>query len=56
MYDSPCSDRETWRSVSRAGRAHADAFPQVRTPIIAVGFLGTVLLEAHKMAIACGYI
>jgi hypothetical protein len=56
VYDSPCSDQETWRAVSRAGRQHATTFPEIDTPIIAVGFLGTALLEAHRIAIACGYI
>jgi hypothetical protein len=56
VYDSPGPDQETWRAVSRAGRQHAVAFPEVDTPIIAVGFLGTQLLEAHRIAIACGYI
>jgi len=56
VYDSPCSDQDTWRTVSRAGRKHAAEFPKIKTPLIAVGFLGTELLDAHRLAIACGYI
>lgn len=34
----------------------ARAFPRTASPVVAVGFLGTELLEAHKVAMACGYI
>jgi hypothetical protein len=31
-------------------------FPATGTPVVAVGFLGTALLEAQKVTMACGYI
>ena len=36
--------------------AKGKAFPETSAPVVAVGFLGTVLLEAQKVAMACGYI
>ena len=55
LTDSPNADKEASRTSMRA-RKHAIAFPETRSPIITVGFLGTELLEAHKIAMACGYI
>ncbi|MFT4843608.1 MAG: hypothetical protein ACI90M_004088, partial [Candidatus Azotimanducaceae bacterium] len=31
-------------------------FPQTVAPIVAVGFWGTELIEAHKVAMTSGYI
>jgi hypothetical protein len=55
LTDSPNVDEATFRASMRA-RKHAIAFPEISSPIIAVGYLGTELLEAHKIAMACGYI
>lgn len=41
---------------ARGGRAAVQAFPKTTAPVVAVGFLGTQLLEANKIAMACGYI
>jgi DsbC/DsbD-like thiol-disulfide interchange protein len=41
---------------ARGATKHADHFPETTSPIVAVGFLGTRLLEAQKVAMACGYI
>lgn len=35
---------------------HARQFPRTETPIVAVGFLGTELVEAHDVAMTSGYI
>jgi len=32
------------------------AFPRTDTPIVAVGFYGTELIEAHTVAMTSGYI
>jgi hypothetical protein len=50
LADSPYFDQ------AKGARKHADRFPETTSPIVAVGFLGTVLLEAQKVAMACGYI
>ncbi len=36
--------------------APARKFPETQSPIVAVGFLGTELLEAQRVSMACGYI
>lgn len=50
LADSPLFEE------ARAGTKHARRFPDTRSPIVATGFLGTVLLEELKVAMACGYI
>jgi hypothetical protein len=55
VADSPNPDEAAFRAAMKQ-RAAALAFPRTRAPIVAVGYLGTVLLEAHKIAMACGYI
>ena len=37
-------------------RQHVLKFPMTMTPIVAVGYLGTELIEAHKVAMTSGYI
>ena len=37
-------------------REHVLKFPMTPTPIVAVGFFGTELVEAHKVAMTSGYI
>ena len=55
LTDSPNADKAASRT-SMSARKHAIAFPETKSPIITTGFLGTELLEAHKIAMACGYI
>ncbi len=49
------ADSPTFGQV-RGKKINARAFPKTESPVVAVGFLGTELLEAHKVAMACGYI
>ena len=35
---------------------HVQAFPRTDTPIVAVGFFGTELIERHGVAMTSGYI
>jgi hypothetical protein len=42
--------------VQRAKKVNVKKFPQTRSPVVAVGFVGTQLLEENKIAMACGYI
>jgi hypothetical protein len=53
--DVVVADSPTFGQV-RGKKAPVEAFPATTTPIVAVGFLGTRLLEANKVAMACGYI
>ena len=41
---------------TRGKKVPVDRFPKTTAPIVAVGFLGTRVLEANKIAMACGYI
>lgn len=50
LLDSPTFDQV------KGVRKHALAFPETATPMVAVGYLGTQVLEAQKVAMACGYI
>jgi hypothetical protein len=49
------ADSPTFGQV-RGKKAPTDKFPATSSPVIAVGFLGTRVLEHHKVAMACGYI
>lgn len=43
--------------MARKGvEVRVENFPATRSPIVAVNYLGTQLLEANKIAMACGYI
>jgi hypothetical protein len=53
--DVVVADSPPFRSGRNATRL-ARKFPKTASPLIAVGFLGTELLEAHKVTMACGYI
>ena len=55
VADSPNASDAVAREVRKKRRV-AMQFPRTKTPIVAVGFLGTELLEAHEIAMACGYI
>jgi hypothetical protein len=50
VLDSPTFDQV------KGVRKHALAFPETSTPMVAVGYLGTEVLEAQKVSMACGYI
>ena len=41
---------------ARKTKVRAEVFAQSKSPVVAIGFLGTQLLEANKVAMACGYI
>lgn len=41
---------------TRGKKVPVETFPKTGTPVVAVGFLGTRLLAANKIAMACGYI
>ena len=54
-HDVILADSELFRTASPAVQA-ARNFPRTTTPIIAVGFLGTELIEQHGLAMTSGYI
>lgn len=54
-YEVVIADSPTFGQV-RGKKVDARSFPKTKSPVVAVGFLGTELLEAHKVAMACGYI
>lgn len=43
-------------TFARKTKVHAEVFAKSKSPVVAVGYLGTHLLEANKVAMACGYI
>jgi hypothetical protein len=54
-HDLVIADSPTFNQT-KAGRSGAQKFPLTRTPMIAVGFLGSQVLVAQKVTMACGYI
>jgi len=54
-HDVVLADSKLFRKGLRI-REQVLAFPQTDTPIVAVGFYGTELVEAHKVAMTSGYI
>ena len=54
-HDVVLADSKLFRKGLRV-REQVLAFPQTETPIIAVGFYGTELVEAHNVAMTSGYI
>jgi hypothetical protein len=54
-HDLVLADSKLFRKGKRV-RNEVLAFPQTETPIIAVGFYGTELIEAHTVAMTSGYI
>jgi hypothetical protein len=48
-------DSKRFRETAKV-REHVLAFPQTTTPIVAVGFFGTELVEAHGVAMTSGYV
>jgi len=55
-HDVVLFDSKLFRKTAKGARKNALAFPKTRTPIVAVGFLGTELIEAHGLAMTSGYI
>jgi len=49
------ADSKLFRQDGEGGRKARD-FPRTRTPIVAVGFLGHLIIEAHGLAMTSGYI
>ena len=49
------ADSPTFNQV-RGKKVDVRKFPATQAPVVAVGFLGTQLLEANRIAMACGYI
>ncbi|MGB3965378.1 MAG: hypothetical protein WBO45_01510, partial [Planctomycetota bacterium] len=54
-HDVVLADSPTFGQHKGAAKA-ARAFPRTASPVVAVGILGTEVLEGHKVAMACGYI
>jgi hypothetical protein len=54
-HDVVLADSATFGQV-RGKMKDVDRFPATASPIVAVGILGTRLLENQKVAMACGYI
>jgi hypothetical protein len=56
-HDVVLADSPTYGHFGGKGTLEdAKRFPATASPIVAVGFLGTELLESQKVAMACGYI
>lgn len=55
IADSP-NDEKGDGAVALKTNPMADHLPARDKPIICVGFLGTQVLKAHKVGLACGYI
>ena len=54
-HDVVLTDSKVFRK-SRESAGRARAFPRTSSPIVAVGFLGTELIEGHGIAMTSGYI
>ena len=54
-HDVVLADSPTFNQV-RGKKVDVRKFPATKAPVVAVGFLGTQLLEANRIAMACGYI
>ncbi|MCA8965735.1 MAG: hypothetical protein KDC48_12700 [Planctomycetes bacterium] len=54
-WDVVLADSPTFRNV-KGQTGNARKFPLTKTPIVAVGFLGTELIEGQKVAMTSGYI
>jgi len=55
-HDVVLADSKLFRENLKGSRGRAIKFPRTSSPIIAVGFLGTELIEAHGIAMTSGYI
>lgn len=54
--DVVLADSKRFRENEKGSVGRARAFPQTTSPIVAVGFLGTELIEGQKIAMTSGYI
>ena len=54
-HDVVLAASKLFRQDGKGGRK-ASSFPKTKTPIVAVGFLGTRLIENHGLAMTSGYI
>jgi hypothetical protein len=54
-HDVVLAASKLFREDGKGGRK-ASSFPKTRTPIVAIGFLGTRLIENHGLAMTSGYI
>jgi hypothetical protein len=54
-HDVVLADSKLFRE-NRGALKHALEFPKTKSPIVAVGFLGTELIEAQGLAMTSGYI
>ena len=54
--DVVLADSKLFRKYAEGSVGRARAFPKTDSPIVAVGFLGTELIEAHGIAMTSGYI
>lgn len=55
LYAVVLCDSKRFRQTAKV-RELVRAFPKTETPIVAVGFFGTELIEAHGVAMTSGYI
>lgn len=54
-HDVVLADSKLFREDGKPGQKARD-FPKTKTPIVAVGFLGHLIVEAHGLAMTSGYI
>jgi len=54
--DVVLADSKLFRKNVAGSVGRARAFPKTESPIVAVGFLGTELIEGHGIAMTSGYI
>ncbi|MHC4850281.1 MAG: hypothetical protein ACYTEG_17790 [Planctomycetota bacterium] len=54
--DVVLTDSKLFRKNAAGSVGRARAFPKTESPIVAVGFLGTELIEGHGIAMTSGYI
>jgi hypothetical protein len=50
------ADSKLFRKNAKGSVGRARKFPKTKSPIVAVGFLGTELIEGHGVAMTSGYI
>jgi DNA-binding response OmpR family regulator len=55
-HDVVLADSKLFRKNEKGSIGRARGFPKTKSPIVAVGFLGTELIEGQKIAMTSGYI
>lgn len=55
-HDVVLADSRLFRKNDKSAVGRARVFPRTKSPIVAVGFLGTELIEGQKIAMTSGYI